>query len=78
MQLYFSDVWHYAELSLRVALNQSRSQLERAMSDPDDSPPYQMTAICHGEGKATQLFYVEWIMWRQAQGYCNVTVKPMR
>ena len=48
------------------------------MSDPDDSPPYQMTAICHGEGKATQLFYVEWIMWRQAQGYCNVTVKPMR
>jgi len=76
MQLYFGDVWLYSEMAIRIALNQSRAELEARMTDAVLPPPYQMTAICHGAGKATQLFYVEWIMWRHAQGLCNVTIQP--
>ncbi|KAL1522665.1 hypothetical protein AB1Y20_017643 [Prymnesium parvum] len=76
VQLYFGDVWLYSEMSIRIALNQSREVLESRMTERTLPPPYQMTAICHGSSKGLQLFYIEWLMWRQVQGLCNVTVQP--
>ena len=50
LQVLFTDVWPYAELSLLIALGASRFALKRLISEADDAPPLQLTAVCRGIG----------------------------
>ena len=59
-------IWEAAAASLFVGQAAAAS---RFIAQAADSLPTSF-------GRKTQLFYIEWLQWMQAEGHCNVTIRP--
>lgn len=78
-QVFFSEVWPYAEVALLLATHAPLNDIFKVLAKPDARrlvPPLQLTVVCTGKAADHQLLYLEWLILLVEGGSCQAEVLP--